>query len=151
MTGRLPARYGPVAFALAAPGYIVDTPITSVVATRRATVFPISFGHQFLKRRPGGAKSHEPVVSTREFVKSLGLAKLLQTTLLDSPWRRCQPGGNHRSIRISLKVHDELFNLQFRETELHYKNLDAASAQPPNVGLSRKRMLKTDSSRQSIA
>ena len=39
MTGRLPARYGPVAFALAAPGYIVDTPITSVVATRRATVY----------------------------------------------------------------------------------------------------------------
>jgi hypothetical protein len=39
----------------------------------------------------------------------------------------------------------------FRETELPYKNLDAASAQLLNVGLSRKRMLTTESSRQSIA
>lgn len=54
-------------------------------------------------------------------------------------------------MRISLKVHDELINLQSRATEPHYKNLDAASAQLPNVGLSPKRMLKTDSSRQSIA
>jgi len=39
----------------------------------------------------------------------------------------------------------------FRETELAYKSLDAASAQLLNVGLSRKRMLTTESSRQSIA
>jgi hypothetical protein len=48
-------------------------------------------------------------------------------------------------------VPHELFNLRFRETELHYRNLAAALAQLRNVGLSRNRMLKTESSRRSIA
>jgi hypothetical protein len=45
----------------------------------------------------------------------------------------------------------KLFNIWFRETELHYRKLAAALAQLPNVGLSRNRMLNTESSRQSIA
>jgi hypothetical protein len=34
-------------------------------------------------------------------------------------------------------VPDELFNIRFRKTELHYRNLAAALAQLLNVGLSR--------------
>jgi hypothetical protein len=37
------------------------------------------------------------------------------------------------------------------ETDLHYRNLTAAVAQLRSVGLSRIRMLKTESSRRSIA
>jgi hypothetical protein len=46
-------------------------------------------------------------------------------------------------------LRDELFNLRFRQTD--YRNLAAALAQLRNVGLSRNRMLKTESSRRSIA
>ena len=48
-------------------------------------------------------------------------------------------------------VPDEVFNIRFRETELQDRNLNAALAQLRNVGLSRNRMLKTESSRRSSA
>jgi hypothetical protein len=57
-----------------------------------------------------------------------------------SPRRAGQPFANPDHV-----------GLLFRETELHYRNLTAAAAQLRSVGLSRKRMLKTESSRRSIA
>jgi hypothetical protein len=63
-----------------------------------------------------------------------------------------QPGAARCSMRIWSKAClMRLFNIRFRETELHYRNFAAALAQFCNVGLSRNRMLKTESSSRSIA
>lgn len=96
MTDRLPAKYGPVVSALGAPRYIVDTPHKlplvphDVQRSSRSPLLTSSWNAV-----PPAQKSNEPVVSPRKFVRNRGLAKLLQSTPLDSLWRRCQPGANH--------------------------------------------------------
>jgi hypothetical protein len=90
------------------------------------------------------------VVSPRASPSKSWLAKLIWSRPLDPLWLSSSAGRNSLTCEDLVEgLRDELFNLRFRQTD--YRNLAAALAQPRNVGLSRNRMLKTESSRRSIA
>jgi hypothetical protein len=59
-------------------------------------------------------------------------------------WLRCSAGRNSLIYEELVEgVTDEVFNIRFRDTELHDRNLSAALAKLRNVGLSPNRMLTT--------
>jgi hypothetical protein len=78
------------------------------------------------------------------------LAKIIWSRSLNALSLSWSAGRNSLTCEDLVEgLRDELFNLRFRQTD--YRNLAAALAQLRNVGLSRNRMLKTESSRRSIA